>query len=30
MTYLHDGKQYLAVAIGSGRDPDEIVALALP
>ena len=30
MTYLHDGKQYLAVAIGSGRDPDEIVALAIP
>ncbi len=30
MTYLHDGKQYLAVGIGSGRDPDEIVALAIP
>ena len=30
MTYLHDGTQYLAVGIGSGRDPDEIVALAIP
>ena len=30
MTYLHDGKQYLAVGIGSGRDPDEIVALSIP
>ena len=30
MTYLHDGKQYLAVGIGSGRDQDEIVALAIP
>ena len=30
MTYLHEGAQYVAVAIGSGRDPDEIVALALP
>ena len=30
MTYLHEGTQYVAVAIGSGRDPDEIVALALP
>ena len=30
ITYLHDGKQYLAVGIGSGRDRDEIVALAIP
>lgn len=30
MTYLHEGTQSVAVAIGSGRDPDEIVALALP
>ncbi len=29
MTYLHEGTQYVGVAIGSGRDPDEIVALAL-
>ena len=29
MTYLHEGTQYIAVAIGSGRDPDEIVALAV-
>ncbi len=29
MTYLHEGTQSVGVAIGSGRDPDEIVALAL-
>ena len=30
MTYLFQGKQYIVVAIGDGRDPDELVALALP
>ena len=29
MTSLHEGTQDIAVAIGSGRDPDEIVALAM-
>ena len=29
MTYLHEGTQYIAVAIGSGRDPDEIGAVAV-
>ena len=30
MTYLHDGKQYIVVAIGSTDYPAELVALALP
>ncbi len=29
MTYMHEDAQYVVVAIGSGREPDEIVALAL-
>ena len=29
ITYLHEGRQYVAVAIGSGRDRDEVVALTL-
>jgi quinoprotein glucose dehydrogenase len=30
MTYLHDGKQYIVVAVGSTDYPAELVALALP
>ena len=30
MTYLHDGKQYVVVAVGSTDYPAELVALALP
>jgi hypothetical protein len=30
MTYLHDGKQYVVVAVGSTEYPAELVALALP
>jgi quinoprotein glucose dehydrogenase len=30
MTYLHDGKQYVVVSIGSTDHPAELVALALP
>lgn len=30
MTYLHEGKQYIVVAVGSTDHPAELVALALP
>jgi quinoprotein glucose dehydrogenase len=33
VTYLHDGKQYLVVAVGTGnseRGPAELLALTLP
>jgi quinoprotein glucose dehydrogenase len=30
MTYLHDGRQYIVVAVGSGRHPGSLVALRLP
>jgi glucose dehydrogenase len=30
MTYLHEGKQYIVVAIGSGEHPGSLVALRLP
>ena len=30
VTYLHDGKQYLVVATGSGGTDSELVALTLP
>ncbi len=30
MTYMHDGRQYVAVTISSGGQPSEIVALRLP
>lgn len=30
MTYLHDGKQYIVVAIGTGSFPGSLVALRLP
>ena len=30
MTYLHDGKQYVVVAVGGTEHPAELVALALP
>ncbi len=30
MTYMHAGKQYIVVAIGSGRHPGSLVALRLP
>ena len=29
MTYMHDGRQYVVVAIGGGDHPAEWVALAL-
>jgi quinoprotein glucose dehydrogenase len=30
MSYLHDGRQYVVVAVGGGGDPPALVALALP
>jgi quinoprotein glucose dehydrogenase len=30
MTYLHDGKQYIVVAIGGGNYPGELLAFRLP
>ena len=30
MTYLHQGRQYIVVALGGGRETDELFALALP
>ncbi len=30
ITYMHEGRQYIAVAIGGGRDLPELIALALP
>ena len=30
VTYLHDGKQYLLVGVGTGGDDSELVALTLP
>lgn len=30
MTYLHEGKQYIAVACGGTRDPARLVVFALP
>lgn len=30
MTYMHEGKQYIVVAVGSKHDAAELVALALP
>ena len=33
ITYLHEGKQYIAVAVGSGNSDEvkpELIALALP
>jgi quinoprotein glucose dehydrogenase len=30
MTFLHEGKQYIVAAIGSGSHPGSLVALALP
>lgn len=33
ITYLHEGKQYIVVAVGSGNSEDvkpELIALALP
>ena len=30
MSYMHEGKQYVVVAVGGGGEPAEIVALALP
>lgn len=30
MTYSIGGKQYIAVAVGGGKEPSEIIALALP
>lgn len=30
MTYMHAGRQYIAVAGGGRREPDELVAFALP
>jgi hypothetical protein len=30
MTYLHEDKQYVVMAIGSGNHPGSLVALRLP
>ncbi len=30
MTYMHNGKQYIVMAVGDGKTPSEYVALALP
>ncbi|HEX7090614.1 MAG TPA: hypothetical protein VF192_10810 [Longimicrobiales bacterium] len=30
MTFVHEGKQYIVVAIGSGQHPGSLVALRLP
>ncbi len=30
MTYMHEGRQYIVVAVGARRHPSELVALALP
>ena len=30
MTYMHDGRQYIVVAVGGSESPAEYVALALP
>ena len=30
MTYLHEGKQYIAVAISDNQHEGEVIALALP
>ena len=30
VTYLHEGKQYLVVAVGRGGTDSELIALALP
>ncbi|MGH6897947.1 MAG: PQQ-binding-like beta-propeller repeat protein [Geminicoccaceae bacterium] len=30
MTYVHDGRQYIVVAVGSGQHPGSLVALRLP
>jgi len=30
MTYLHNGKQYIVVAVGGKNHPGELVALTLP
>ena len=30
MTFMHDGKQYIVLSVGSTDSPAELVALALP
>ena len=30
VTYLHDGRQYLLIGIGTGADDSELIALSLP
>jgi quinoprotein glucose dehydrogenase len=30
MTFLHEGKQYIVMAVGSGSHPGSLVALRLP
>ena len=30
MTYMHDGRQFIVMAIGGGGEPAELIALALP
>jgi hypothetical protein len=30
MTYMHEGKQYLVVAIGGGNYPGELLAFRVP
>ena len=30
MTYLHEGRQYIVMAIGGARFPGELIAYRLP
>jgi len=30
MSYMHEGRQYVLIAVGGGGQPAEIVAFALP
>lgn len=30
MSYMHEGRQYVLIAVGGGGEPAEIVAFALP
>lgn len=30
MTYMHDGRQFIVIAVGGGGQPAELIALALP
>jgi hypothetical protein len=30
MTYMHEGRQYIVLAVGSGQHPGSLVALRIP